>query len=172
VRVISEGSLSVVHKSFNHDLAASTARGFHVVGNDLVQVLLHPMASHSIPPEVAFGRMAASAVLQALAIEIVLKAIAQKVGKPVIKAHNHVKLFAALPTDIQAACRARYQARTEAATVTDKASLLADLDRVLAVSATVFLDWRYLYEADAGLSYKNHEIWLAFEALAEVYDAA
>jgi capsular polysaccharide biosynthesis protein len=161
----------VADKSFNHYLAASTARGFHVVGNDLIQVLLQPMASQSIPSEVAFGRVAASAVLQALAIEIVLKAIAQKVGKPVINAHNHVTLLAALPADIQAACRAHYQARLEAATVTDKASLIADLDGVLAVSATVFVEWRYLYEADGGLSYKNRDIWLAFEALAEVYEA-
>ena len=59
----------------------------------------------------------------------------------------------------------------DASAITDKASLIADLDRLLASSANMFVDWRYMYEAHSDLSYRNREMQLAFEALAEVYSA-
>jgi hypothetical protein len=146
----------MTRESFNHFAAANAARGYDAIADDLLEGLTHTVNTqtlHSLPSHHTVGLVSSIAVLHALATEVMLKAIAGKVGQCPKKTHNHRVLFAALPDAIQAACRARYQTFLDllpAAPQTDQASLITDLAELLARSANVFVEWRYLYESHPG----------------------
>jgi hypothetical protein len=104
------------------------------------------------------GRIASAIVLQALALELVLKARLVAEGLAVETTHNHAKLFAKLPASVQQEAGQRYQASRHPA-------MRASLKEALAYSAPVFEQWRYLHEhrqVEASLGEMQH----AFVALA------
>jgi hypothetical protein len=85
------------------------------------------------------GRIAGAVVLEALAIELVLKARLDRAGVQVWREHNHFKLFEKLPEGERKQAGQRYALRRHP-TLRDK------LEEVLAFSADVFVECRYMHE--------------------------
>jgi hypothetical protein len=105
------------------------------------------------------GRTASMVVLEALAVELVLKVRLDRAGITVARTHNHAKLFAKLPAADKKDAEERYQTRRHPA-------MRATLAEVLAYSAPVFEMWRYSHEhpsVEASLGEMQH----AFDALAD-----
>jgi hypothetical protein len=99
-------------------------------------------------------------VLDALALEIVLKVRLARAGLPIPRTHSHTKLFATLPAPERQAAEERYKAGGHPfRSVT--------LEAALAGSNDVFETWRYLYEEPAGVSASTGEMRRAFQVLAE-----
>src|SRR6266851_7928183 len=103
---------------YNADGAMNAARAFHGTAGLLEgihkQELTRVPKGASLDPEIInqlVGRTASAAVLEALAVELVLKVRLDRARIPVPKTHNHADLFANLPPADQKDTEERYQAR-------------------------------------------------------------
>jgi len=148
---------------FNADAAMKVARGFHGTACLLEGILKQErLALKSIDLETInqlLGRTTSMVVLEALAVELVLKVRLDWAGITVARTHNHANLFAKLPAADRKDAEERYQARRHPA-------MRTTLAEVLAYSAPVFEMWRYQHEhpsVEASLG----EMQRAFDALAE-----
>jgi hypothetical protein len=147
---------------FTAEAAMKAARGFHGTATLVEEIHRQQMAdvrSIKIAKRTFLGRAASAIVLEALALELVLKARLVAEGLPVDTTHNHATLFAKLPASVQQEAGQRYQASRHP-TMEAKT-----LEEALLCSAPVFAQWRYLHEHQvvrASLGEMQH----AFEALA------
>lgn len=150
---------------YNAEGATKAARGFHGTAALLEGIHKQELArvpkGASLNPDIInqlMGRTASATVLEALALELVLKARLDRAGLAVQRTHNHAALFAKLPASDQQQAEQRYQASRHPA-------MRARLKEALAYSAQVFEQWRYLHEhpqVEASMG----EMQRAFEALA------
>ena len=148
--------------SFNSFGAMYAARGFHfaaglfgIEGSHLQLSVRNGMAGYSanlreqekLPPEQKKPRrpvgevasMAISAVvLEALALELVLKVRLYRAGKTPPKSHNLATLFAKLPASERREITQRFRASRQPGALT--------LGQLLAYSAEAFEQWRYMHE--------------------------
>jgi hypothetical protein len=107
----------------------------------------------------AQGRIVSATMLEALAVELALKArlINANIEPPNI--HDHFKLFKKLPLEIRDQANKEYQSRRHPA-------MRKTLAEALAFSANVFVDWRYAYE-HSSVRASAGEMLHAFAALTE-----
>lgn len=90
------------------------------------------------------GYMVSAVVLQAFAIELVLKALGGKCGIAAAKSHDLLKLFQGLPESEQVAANQTYlMLVSENPALSDTKRNLADL---LKAHKNDFQEWRYQYE--------------------------
>lgn len=165
---------------FDADGALKAARGFHAAGGHLeiaerqlltrihggegVRSEPRPPGTVGVPlePDMLTQVMGAGAgvvVLEALALELVLKVRLARSGTPVWATHNHSKLFAKLPALERTAADQRYQSRRHPA-------MRKTLEEVLAFSADQFVKWRYMHE-HPNVSASSGEMRCAFVALVD-----
>jgi hypothetical protein len=142
------------------DSVAKAARVFHLAADQLEKVRADIQPDANIDPaylDETVGMMAGATVLEALALELVLKARLLRAGTKPPKWHSHPDLFALLPAAEQQDAEQIYQADRHPA-------MRATLAEVLDFSAKAFEKWRYHHEqlADASLA----EMQRAFNALA------
>jgi hypothetical protein len=150
--------------SFNADGALQAARGYHDTAALLEAV--HRQEMRAPRPggltveavQQAQGRIVSSTVLEALAVELVLKAKLARSGVDVPPSHDHATLFAELPAAEQALAAERYRASLHPA-------MRPTLQEALAYSASVFEAWRYYHEYQR-VEASMGEMQLAFNALA------
>jgi hypothetical protein len=145
---MSEGAVLIngdtIHK------AAAAARVFHAAAEQLVEVRADADLNETL------GVMAGATVLEALALELVLKARLLRAGVKPPKWHSHSDLFALLPAAEQQDADQNYQANRLTA-------MRATLTAVLDFSANAFERWRHHNEQPTGASLD--EMQLAFNAL-------
>jgi HEPN domain len=105
------------------------------------------------------ARIVSATMLEALAVELALKArlISANIEPP--REHDHLKLFEQLPSEIQEQAEREYQSRRHPA-------MRKTLAEALAFSAKVFVDWRYAYEHPSVVA-SGGEMFHAFAALTE-----
>jgi hypothetical protein len=150
---------------YNADGAMKAARGFHGTAGLLEVIHKQELArlpkGTSLEPELlnqVVGRTASATVLEALALELVLKVRLNRAGVAVRRTHNHADLFAKLPASDKKDAEERYQARHPA--------MRATLSEVLTYSANVFENWRYIHEHHH-VQASMGEMQRAFESLAD-----
>jgi hypothetical protein len=146
---------------FTAEAAIQTARGFHGTAALVEEIQMQQMAdvrSIEIANQNFMGRAASAMVLEALALELVLKARLVAEGLAADTTHNHAKLFAKLPASVQQDAGQRYQASRHQ-------TMQATLKQALVYSAPVFEQWRYLHEYEV-VRASLGEMRRAFEALA------
>lgn len=164
--------------SYDANAALKAARGFHAAARQLeaagkqlftrirggegVRPDPHPPGTVGTPLEEdmlaqVLGAAAGEVVLEALALELLLKVRLTRAGIAVWATHNHSKLFGKLPALERTAAEQLYQARRHT-------SMRNTLNEVLAFSADQFVKWRYLYE-EPSVTAANSEMQLAFEVL-------
>jgi hypothetical protein len=118
----------------------------------------------SNPPDLhqVVGRAAGAVVLEALALEILLKARLLRAGIPVSRGrdgHDHSALYRLLPDPEKQAAEHRYQSA-------GWPPMRATLDEALSASANVFVEWRYMHE-EISVEASLGEMQRAYAALAD-----
>jgi hypothetical protein len=106
------------------------------------------------------GRAAGAVVLEALALEIVLKARLLRAGITFPPAHDHSVLYGLLPDTEKQEAERRYQS---AGWPPLRATTLAE---ALSASANVFVEWRYMHE-HFSVQASTGEMRRAYAALAD-----
>jgi hypothetical protein len=103
------------------------------------------------------GRIVSATMLEALAVELALKArlVGARGEAPGI--HDHSELFEMLPPEIRDQADREYQSRRHPA-------MRKTLAEALAFSSKVFVDWRYAYEHPS-VQASGGEMFHAFAAL-------
>jgi hypothetical protein len=149
----------VTSKSFNAEAALKVARGYH----STALVLERIRRKEGVPLTIdmvneSMARVISSTVLEALAMEILLKVRLDKAGIAIPRTHNHSKLFAKLPAAERQQAGQRYQASRHPA-------MHPTIEEALAYSADVFEVWRYSHEHDR-VEASMGEMQRAFHALA------
>jgi hypothetical protein len=154
-----------ISKPFNAEAALRAARGYHSTAALLERVYREEQASlkegvnftvdmvHEI-----ISRVVSSTVLEALAVELVLKVRLSQAGIPIPKTHNHAKLFDHLPLSERKESGQRYRAIRHP-------TMRATIEEALAFSAAVFERWRYIHEHQS-VEASMLEMQRAFNALA------
>ena len=104
------------------------------------------------------GTVVSSTVLEALALELVLKVRLDLAQVGIQRTHNHAELFAKLPASEKQQAELRYQASRYP-------GMRATLEEALEYSAEIFEQWRYLHERPQ-VEASMGEMQRAFEALA------
>lgn len=117
---------------FKHHI--DTARALHSAACELLA------RRPKLDPDLVMGRAAGGTVLEALAIELVLKERMARAGKNAMKTHRHDQLFKRLSLSEQENLRGRY-----ASAPSDHFS--STLDDALAQSSELFEVWRYAHES-------------------------
>lgn len=92
------------------------------------------------------GPIVSAIVLTSLSIEVALKALLLKYHGKVLRTHDHVKLFKALPTDVQRNLEKRYARIARTRNENSGGNQTLDIGQVLAVTKDIFISWRYAYE--------------------------
>jgi hypothetical protein len=110
-------------------------------------------------PHEVMGRIAGAIVLEALALEIVLKARLLRAEIQVPRTHDHSALYGLLPDTEKQEAEQRYQS---AGWPPLRATTLAE---ALSASANVFMEWRYMHE-HVSVQASTGEIQRAYAALA------
>jgi hypothetical protein len=154
--------------TINVDAAMKTARGYHHAAGELEALdrqKTRPGVQANIDLayiEQLVGRIGAAVMLEALAVELVLKARLQRAGISFARLrdkHDHLALYALLPDLEKQEADRRYQSSRLSA-------MRATLSDALSYSAKVFVRFRYMHEqpsVEASLG----EMQRAFKALAE-----
>jgi len=175
--VSGDGSSLATTQSFNAKVALYAARGYHHTAGSLfgseVTYLGISTAGNAIgyvadmggvpqekphrPVRVIVGEAISAVVLEALALELVLKVKLHHAGKRPPKMHNHADLFAKLAASERQQAGQRFQVGRQPDTYT--------LEEVLANSAPAFERWRYAHEHQQ-LEASMSDMRQAFEALA------
>ena len=169
---------------FDAGAALKTARGYHDSAALLESIRKEELASlPRVEPQIAQGNgfcavgfahvgldmdflnrnqgyAISATVLEALALEIVLKVRLARAGLAVPRTHSHAELFDALPASDRQAAEERYKMGGHPFRSTTLEAALADSD-------DVFETWRYLYEEPAGVEASTGEMRRAFRVLAE-----
>jgi HEPN domain-containing protein len=141
------------------DRAAKAARVFHIAANRLEELRGDTKPDANIDTaylDETLGIMAGVTVLEALALELVLKARLLQSGINPPKWHSHSDLFALLPEAEQQVAGQIYQANRNSA-------MRETLAEVLNFSAKAFERWRYHHEQPAEASLG--EMQQAFDVL-------
>jgi hypothetical protein len=131
--------------------AAATARVFDSAAKQVAEVQADEDLHESL------GVMAGATIVEALALELVLKARLLRAGIDPPKWHSHSDLFALLPAAEQHDADQNYQANRLVA-------MRGTLTAVLDFSANAFERWRHHNEQPTGASLD--EMRLAFKSLA------
>jgi hypothetical protein len=121
------------------DSVAKAARVFHNAANQLEKVRADTKADTNIDSaylEETVGMMAGATILEALALELVLKARLLGAGTRPPKWHSHSDLFALLPAAEQQDAEQIYQTDRQPA-------MRTTLAEVLDLSAKAFERWRH-----------------------------
>jgi HEPN domain len=105
----------------------------------------------------AQGRIVSATILEALAVELALKARLTHAHVEPPNTHDHLELFKELPSEIRDEADREYQSRRHPA-------MRKTLAEALAFSAKVFVDWRYAYEHPS-VQASGGEMFHAFAAL-------
>ena len=135
-------------------------RLFWLVSNGL-HIGRHLLFGANLPnPHEGTGRVAGAIVLEALALEIVLKARLLRAEIPVPRTHDHSALYGLLPDAEKQEAEQRYQT---AGWPPMRATTLAE---ALSASANVFVEWRYMHE-HVSVQASTGEIRRAYAALAD-----
>lgn len=92
------------------------------------------------------GPICGAVVLTSLSIEIALKALLQRHVGTVPRTHDHLKLFGALPPEIQTLAQDGYRRTAELRNKNSGGSQPLELLDVLAATKDAFQSWRYVYE--------------------------
>jgi hypothetical protein len=103
------------------------------------------------------GQATAVAILDALALELMLKARLYLADRPVKNTHDHGKLFADLPNNEKADLEKKYASQRHS-------SMASTLQEALSRSGAVFVEWRYMYEHPQVTAH-NTEMEVAFDVL-------
>jgi hypothetical protein len=133
------------------------------VGNGLYFAHHFLFRPKPINHEQLVGRAAGAVVLEALAVELVLKARLHRLGirwARLVDKHDHSALYALLPDNEQHEADQRYQSIGQPAMHTT-------LAEALAFSAQAFKQWRYMHEQPSGVQASTGDMRRAFMALAE-----
>jgi hypothetical protein len=104
------------------------------------------------------SRVVSSTVLEALAVELVLKVRLSQADKPIPMNHKHVELFDLLSLSERKESGQRYRASRHPA-------MRATIEEALAFSSDVFERWRYIHEHQS-VEASMGEMQRAFNALA------
>jgi hypothetical protein len=151
---------------FNADAALRTARGFHHAAGLLEA--MHQQNIAQLPKGVdlgadiisqAVGMAAGAVVLEALAVELLLKVRLHRAGQPLKKTHKHADLFALLPEPERNGAEQRYAAWRLSA-------MRGTLEEVLKFSSDLFEKWRYMHEHGT-VEVSMGELQRAFGALQD-----
>jgi HEPN domain len=141
------------------DGAAKAARIFHVAATQLEELRSDTKPDANIDTaslDEMLGMLGGVTVLEALALELVLKARLLRSGIKPPKWHSHSDLFALLPEAEQQVAGQIYQ--------TNRHSAMRDtLAEVLNFTAKAYERWRYHHERPAEASWG--EVQRAFDAL-------
>ena len=136
---------TITSGSFNAEGALKAARGYHSTAM-LLERIQQEMASKKRGVTLTadtlnetMGRVLSSTVLEALALELVLKVKLDQAGIKIPRTHDHAALFAKLPAPEQQQAGRLYQTSRHPA-------MRATIEEVLAFSADAFERWRYLHE--------------------------
>jgi hypothetical protein len=151
-------------KIFDPDTALKAARGFHGAAGllenahnaNVERMQRHPTGEVHSPLEDTF---VAAAVLEALALELVLKTRLYRAGIPFEKIHELNELYAQVPAAERQTAEQRYKEFRHPA-------MRATLDDVLKFHGSVFETWRYPHEQPR-LEMSMGELRKAFRALTE-----
>jgi hypothetical protein len=92
------------------------------------------------------GPIVGAVVLTSLSIEVALKALLLKHHGKALRTHDHVKLFKALPADVQRNLEQRYERIARTRNKNSGGSQTIEITAVLAATKDVFISWRYAYE--------------------------
>lgn len=140
------------------DRAAKAARIFHVAATRLEELRsdTKPDANIDAALDEMLGMLGGVTVLEALALELVLKARLLQSGINPPKWHSHSDLFALLPEAEQQVAGQIYQANRHSA-------MRETLAEVLNFTAKAYERWRYHHEQPAEASLG--EVRRAFDAL-------
>ncbi len=154
-----------ISNQINAEAALRAARGYHSTAALLERVHREEQASlkEGVNSTVdmlheMMSRVVSSTVLEASAVELVLKVRLSQAGIPIPKTHNHANLFDRLPLSERKESGQRYRASRHPA-------MRATIEEALAFSADVFERWRYIHEhkwVEASMG----EMQRAFNALA------
>ena len=97
--VASRDSRSILDRSFNATIALFAARGFHGTAQMLEEIheTTFGKVVEAFPRWSRRGVPISAVVLEALALELLLKVKLAQAGRPVPKSHDHSRLYADLP---------------------------------------------------------------------------
>lgn len=135
--------------TYSPEAAANLANAYELAAFKLMDEL---DAENPISPKTGLvrpsvlGPVCGAAVLISLSIEIALKALLKKYGGKVLRTHDHVRLFYALPKDVQDRARAHYKATALMRNKNSKGNEPLELTEVLTATKDAFESWRYAYE--------------------------
>lgn len=161
------GSRRTIHPTkFNVDEALKSAHGFHSTAVLLNEIYHHELASigplvgsHIELQNKAISRAVSATVLQALALELILKVRLAMAQIHVPATHKHAELFAILPEQDRERADQLYRnclrPFTRAVTI----------EEALAFSSDVLTVWRYSHEYEI-VEASLDEMQCAFNALA------
>ncbi|HEY6323440.1 MAG TPA: hypothetical protein VJA16_18010 [Thermoanaerobaculia bacterium] len=143
-----------------------TALSFHAVAGELAA---QPLRQANLPADaidLSSGRMASAVVLEALAIELLLKVRRERAGLPFIREHKHKVLFDSLPQSEQDDLRRCYETGSghrkvgrpqplpvgaiRPAMTVPKLGKGTLVDSGLELSSKAFEQWRYAHEHHGG----------------------
>jgi len=110
-------------------------------------------------PHHVMGKAAGAVVLEALALEILLKARLLRAGIPVPRWHDHSALYGLLPDTERQEAEQRYQSA-------GWPPMRATLAEALSASANLFVEWRYMHE-EISVEASLGEMQRAYAALAD-----
>jgi hypothetical protein len=123
----------------------------------------------------ALGQWAGMVVLEALAIELVLKVRVSRAGQPVEKTHSHSNLLVVLPAAERTELERRYQEsnppQSSVAIVNKTPTMLYQLsappdtlEKLLEASGSLFVKWRYMFQ-ETVVEAPAEQMFHAFAAL-------
>lgn len=155
-------------RAFTLEEIMKTARGHHFAARELE--ILHQQKMKPVPGipfeasavDQTVARVAGAVVLQALALELALKARLLRAGISFAELrdkHDHSALYALVPDVERHEAEARYQS-------TRHSAMRPTLAEALSFSAHVFKEWRYMHE-HLSVECSTGEMQRAFKALAE-----
>ena len=109
-------------------------------------------------------------MLEALALEIILKALIVKIGKEFERTHELKRLYGQIPDSIRRNLEACFIANVDSCGADITNSNALTLAKILDQSSKLFVSARYHYEAK-GMAVDFGKMTIAFETLIEGYDA-
>jgi hypothetical protein len=152
--------------AFDAEAGLRAARGFHLAAGLLETA--HQQNVRSVRKGVnvgvdhitqLVGVSSGAAVLEALALEIILKVRLSRAGMAVPRSHDHANLFGKLPAADKKDSEQRYNASRHPA-------MVATIEDALNYSCDVFEKWRYMHEYSQ-VDVSMGEMRRAFTALAD-----
>lgn len=156
----SRDSRSILDRSFNATIALFAARGFHGTAQMLEEIHENTFGKvvEGFPRWSRRGVPISAVVLEALALELLLKVKLAQAGRPVPKSHDHSRLYADLPAAEREKAERQYQ-------ISGHQPMPVTLAEVLTESAEAFERRRYIHE-QRRVRANPEDMRRAFEALS------